>query len=244
VIDQQARKAEYGIGGGIVWDSTDGDEYAEALLKARILTEAVPSFSLLETILWTPEDGFFLRDKHLERLLDSASYFDIPASRKTIEAQLDRVSFAYIQPQRVRLLVAQNGSITISSTPLAREKKNIRVTLADTPVNSNDIFLFHKTTRREVYEDARAKQPDCDDVLLFNERGELTEFTIGNLVLELDGELVTPPLLCGVLPGTFRDYLLETGKIVERAVPLHRLKECGKIYRVNSVRKWETVRIQ
>jgi para-aminobenzoate synthetase/4-amino-4-deoxychorismate lyase len=60
-------------------------------------------------------------------------------------------------------------------------------------------------------------------------------------VFELDGELITPPVACGLLAGTFRAELLETGKVTEHVIPLHRLKECTKIYRVNSVRKWEEV---
>jgi para-aminobenzoate synthetase/4-amino-4-deoxychorismate lyase len=124
---------------------------------------------------------------------------------------------------------------------MVREEKPVRAALAGQPVLSSDIFLFHKTTHREIYDKARAGHSACDDVLLHNERGELTEFKIGSLVVELDGELVTPPVECGLLPGTFRAHLIETGQVMERVVPLHRLKECTKIYRVNSVRQWEEV---
>ena len=241
LIDCQERKAEYGIGGGIVWDSTSPDEYAEALLKARILTEGSPSFSLLETMLWTPGGGFQFQNRHMDRLLDSAAYFGFPVSRAAIQEELERLTRVLDQPHRVRLLLDHKGKIEIISAPFSFESKPVRAALARGPVNSNEIFLFHKTTRREAYDLARAERPGYDDVLLHNERGELTEFTIGNLVVELDGELVTPPVICGLLAGTFRAELLETDKVVERVIPLHRLKECAKIYRVNSVRKWEEV---
>ena len=244
VIDRQVQQAEYGVGGGIVWDSTKTDEYAEALLKARILSEEPPQFSLLETLLWTPEEGFFLQDRHIERVLDSAEYFDFPASKMEIEKRLERVSTILDQPHRVRLLLDRAGEIEITSAAVSFNQEPIRAALANVPVNSGDIFLFHKTTRREVYDRARDGHPDCGDVLLYNERGELTEFTIGNLVVELDGELVTPPVSCGLLAGTFRAELLKTGHVTERIIPLQRLKECAKIYRVNSVRKWEEVIIQ
>jgi len=80
-----------------------------------------------------------------------------------------------------------------------------------------------------------------DDVLLFNENGELTEFTIGNLVAEIDGELFTPPISCGLLAGTFRSHLLEMGKIRERVIRKDELGKCSKIFLVNSVRKWVDV---
>jgi para-aminobenzoate synthetase/4-amino-4-deoxychorismate lyase len=143
----------------------------------------------------------------------------------------------------IRLLLARDGSTDIQALPLPPLKETIEVHLARTAIDSQNVFLFHKTTRRDAYETARSSHPACDDVLLYNERGELTEFTIGNLVVEIDGKLVTPPVDCGLLPGTFRAYLLETGQVVEKVIPLRQLEDCTKIYRVNSVRTWQSVRL-
>jgi para-aminobenzoate synthetase/4-amino-4-deoxychorismate lyase len=254
LIDRENQSAEYGVGGGIVWDSTSTDEYAEALLKARVLTESAPQFSLLETMLWTPEEGFFLREKHIDRLLDSAEYFDFPILRRSgvtppllskeiIETYLDEISSQFTSPQRVRLLLDKNGKLSHEGKPFQKPDNQppMKVCLAKEPVNSGNIFLFHKTTHREVYGTARKYFPDCDDVLLYNEHGELTEFTIGNLVVEMDSKLYTPPISCGVLAGTFRAYLLETGQVDERVIRVGELKDCTKIFLVNSVRKWQQV---
>ncbi|HJS17894.1 MAG TPA: aminotransferase class IV, partial [Anaerolineales bacterium] len=220
------------------------DEYDEALLKARVLTESPPQFLLLETLLWELKGGFFLKRQHIERLMDSALYFDFPVSRSMIDEKLSRIEKSFSQPQRVRLLLDREGSLEIQSTTIAMEEKTIHAGLTDKPIDSNDIFLFHKTTCREVYDTARSAHPECDDVLLYNKRGELTEFTIGNLVAELNGELVTPPVECGLLPGTFRSYLLESGQVSEKILSIQQLKNCSKIYRINSLRKWEPVHIQ
>ena len=244
LIDRLKRNAEYGIGGGIVWDSTSADEYSEALLKARVLTEPFPVFSLLETMLWTPEEGFFLQEKHIERLLDSANYFGFMIARPDVEQRLHLESLSFAGPQRVRLLVDRNGRIEITAVPISLDEKTVRVALADKQVDSSNQFLYHKTTHRNVYDQVRKHQPDFDDVLLYNERNEVTEFTIGNLVVELDGKLITPPAKCGLLPGTFRAHLLESHQVVERIIPILRLKDCSKIYRINSVRRWETVHLQ
>ncbi len=243
LIDRDLQKAEYGIGGGIVWDSTSADEYAEALLKGRVLTESHPEFSLFETILWTPDEGFFLRERHVDRLLDSADYFDFSVSRDIVERQLSEIAASFVSPQRVRLLLDKTGRIIIESTTFQSTEKSIRVHLAKNPIDSNDVFLFHKTTQRKVYKNACADFPDYDDVLLYNERGELTEFTIGNLVVELDGQFITPPIACGLLAGTFRAHLVETGQVVERVVSVQQVKECSQIFRINSVRKWERVHV-
>jgi len=241
LIDRELQCAEYGVGGGIVWDSMSADEYLEALLKAQVLNESEPEFSLFETMLWTADDGFFLKEKHIDRLLDSADYFDFAASRSLIDQHLKDIAAKFSLPQRVRLSLDRTGALRSESTLFQPARGRITARLALEPIDSGDVFLFHKTTEREVYENARKGFPDRDDVLLFNENHELTEFTIGNLVVELDGQLVTPPVECGLLPGTFRAHLLETGQVVERIVPVERLRNCTKVFRVNSVRNWERV---
>ena len=243
LIDREAQNAEYGTGGGIVWDSSNTDEYAEALLKARILTEQMPTFSLLETMLWTPEEGFFLRQKHIARLLDSAGYFDFPVSKEIIEAYFDKISSQFTSPQRVRVLLDKNSNISFESKSLqpAENDPPLNAGLAKAPIDSGKLFLYHKTTQREIYEYARKGLPEYDDVLLFNERNELTEFTIGNLIIEMNGKLFTPPLACGLLAGTFRAHLLDTHQVKERVVRVEELKDCTKFFLVNAVRKWQRV---
>ena len=264
LIDRETQIAEYGVGGGIVWDSTSADEYAEALLKARVLTEEPPQFSLLETMLWTPEEGFFLREKHIARLLDSAEYFDFPIKpwwsssgafsatyrdhtepKEILETYLDDISTKFASPQRVRVLLDKNGNSCYESKPFkpTENPPPLRVCLAKEPIVSSNIFLFHKTTHRDMYDSALREHDNYDDVLLYNERNELTEFTIGNLVVELDGKLYTPPISCGLLAGTFRAYLLESGQVEERIVRSDELGNCSKLYLVNSVRKWQEVKI-
>jgi para-aminobenzoate synthetase/4-amino-4-deoxychorismate lyase len=245
LIDRKNQRAEYGVGGGIVWDSTCADEYAEALLKARVLIEQSVPFSLLETMLWTPVDGFFLCAKHVARLLDSASYFDVPLTKEKLEGYLEQVSSSLDSSHRVRIFLDRAGQLTSDMIPFVPEadSKILNVRLANEPVDSNDIFLFHKTTRRAVHESAQAECEECDDVLLYNEAGELTEFTIGNLVVEWNGQLLTPPIECGVLPGTFRAHLMETGQVAERTIRVEQLKDCTKLFRINSIRKWQSVNL-
>jgi para-aminobenzoate synthetase/4-amino-4-deoxychorismate lyase len=246
LLEKASGQAEYGIGGGIVWDSTCADEYDEALLKARVLTERRPTFSLLETLRWTVEDGYFLLAEHLQRLADSATYFGFPCDQAQITTYLaDAARSLPASPQRLRLLLDREGNLSHQVWPLEQEpgQPPVRVRLAAAPVNTRDIFLFHKTTWREVYEKARQSQPDCDDVILYNEQAELTETSIANLVCELDGELVTPPVSCGLLPGIFRAHLLATGQIHERVVNLTDLPRCAHIFRINSVRGWQSLQV-
>jgi para-aminobenzoate synthetase / 4-amino-4-deoxychorismate lyase len=242
LIDKESGQAEYGIGGGIVWDSTSKNEYAEAILKSRVLTQRHPTFSLLETMRWTAGEGFFLLEDHLQRLSDSAEYFGFPYDREKVVSFLKSLHPNLSGPAaRLRLLLDKQGLLSQQNYTLDIEPPNLplRVRIAHDPVNSNNIFLFHKTTNRDVYENARLHQSDCDDVLLFNEHDELTETSISNLIFELNGKLVTPPTRCGLLSGTFRSHLLKQGKIRERIVKLADLPNCTQIFLINSVRGWQ-----
>ena len=248
LIDRESHSAEYGVGGGIVWDSASADEYAEALLKARVLTEERPQFSLLETMLWNPEEGFFLREKHTARLLDSAGYFGFSVSKEKVEKLLDQISSGLSVPMRIRLLVDRMGEIVVEKLPFQAIVNPLRVMLAKHPVRSDDVFLYHKTTHRFMYEQAlrsvgATNHDRYNDVILYNERGELTEFSIGNLIVELDGRLVTPPVSCGLLAGTFRAHLVESCQVAERIVHVEELKNCTKVFLINSVRKWQSVEV-
>ena len=251
LIDQEAGRLEYGVGGGIVWDSDSEAEYEETLTKARVLTQPRPEFQLLETMLWEPENGVFLLDEHMQRLGKSAAYFDVPLDQYAVAHALEeKIHTCAGVNSKVRLLVSRDGSFEVQAIPQERDEGIAStIALAKGPVDSQDVFLFHKTTHREVYEMAKAgfssfakataDKPDCDDVILWNERGEVTESTIANVVIRKDGKLVTPPVECGLLAGTFRRYLLEAGEIEEGIISVDDLKAADEVFLVNSVRRWQ-----
>ena len=247
VLDRNTGKMEYGIGGGVVWDSDADAEYEEALSKARILASlnSVPQrscFQCLETMLW--EDGeIFLLERHLKRLAETAEYFDFQFNSEDVAEYLRDLWFDY--SARIRLLLSKDGSFETQIFQIKRDESVASMlAIAKEPVDSKDLFLYHKTTNRMVYENAKADFPDADDVLLFNERGEVTESCIANVVVEFDGRRVTPPVSCGLLAGTFRNELLEAGEIEERVVLLDDLKRADAVWLINSVRKWRPVLIE
>jgi branched-subunit amino acid aminotransferase/4-amino-4-deoxychorismate lyase len=113
-----------------------------------------------------------------------------------------------------------------------------RVALAREPVDPREVFLYHKTTHRQVYERMRGAHPDCDDVILWNTRGEITESTLANVVVRLEGRLYTPPVECGLLAGVYREHLLRRGLLRERVLTLDDLRRAEAVYLINSVRGW------
>jgi para-aminobenzoate synthetase/4-amino-4-deoxychorismate lyase len=239
----QNGKAEYGIGGGIVWDSDADAEYDEALSKARILTRRFPDFQLLETMLYEPGQGIFLLERHLKRLTGSAEYFGFEMNSESICDHLRQLNFD--EPKRLRFLLGKDGvfKVEAASCRLQRLEASATLATAKKPVDSGDVFLYHKTTNRTVYEKAKADFPEADDVLLYNERGEVTESCIANVVVELDGRKVTPPVSCGLLAGTFRDELIAKGEIEERIITRADLKRAKAVWLINSVRKWRRAQL-
>jgi para-aminobenzoate synthetase / 4-amino-4-deoxychorismate lyase len=242
LIDHQTGSATYGVGGGITWDSTPEGEYHEVLAKAKLLETEREEFQLLESILL--EDGaYFLLEEHLNRLEGSANYFRFPFNLQEITDTLEE--FANVNHTgkcKVRFLLAANGEITIEGQDITLEHSGLKVKLAEGSVDKNNLFLYHKTTNRKVYSSFQMKKPSSIfDILLWNEDGEITEFTNGNVVLELDGVLWTPPVQSGLLAGTFRERLLQSGDIQEKVLTLLDLKKSTKIWFINSVRKWVEV---
>jgi len=241
VVDTHQGTARYNVGGGITWDSTAGAEYEECRVKAAILTRNRPDFELLETLLY--DNGYFLLERHLKRLKESGEYFGFDLDIDSVRAELTRAASAFGPiPERVRLLANREGRLRIEHTPLA-PLGSVCLGLAVKPVDERDVFLYHKTTHRSIYEDAKASRPDCSDVLLWNDRGEITETSIANIALLIDGEWLTPPLSSGLLAGVMRAELLETGRLGEAILLKADLARATSVAIFNSVRKWVEVHV-
>lgn len=244
VVDRLTGTGEIGLGSGITWDSDPLREYEECLAKGRFVQLRLPEFRLIETLL--VEDGqYILLDRHLKRLRESARYFGFNIDLQYIQEVLQKRGASLKGPHKVRLLLSRNGmfSITDEAIPPASGNGTANIAYADKAVHSSDPFLYHKTENRGSYSFELAKRPDCADVVFVNERGEVTEGANNNIVALLNGELVTPPVACGLLPGTFREELLESGTIMERVMTRDELERAEEIYLINSVRRWRKVRL-
>ena len=243
-VDKKAGLAEYGIGSGIVWDSDTTDEYDECLIKGAVLTQPPPAFSLLETLLWTKRSGYFLLEEHVRRLANSAAYFGFRINTREIEQRLVGEARSFDSARvRVRLLVDENGGVGIEHAPLVSRRRVWHVALANQPVDPANRFLYHKTTDRRVYEEARANFPEHDDVILWNAAGEVTESSIANVVVRRGNRLITPPVDCGLLPGIYRKHLIEKGRVREGRVTIDDLARADAIFLINSVRGWIPCRL-
>ena len=200
-------------------------------------------FKLMEALLWQPEKGYFLFDEHMERLKRSSDYFGFIFDEIIIRNRLEKET-AKLQNHavKVRLFLDRTGNIMVEIQSLSGIRSDkLKLGFAKDPVVSENHFLLHKTTERSTYEKAKASRPACDDVILWNKKGEVTETCRANIVIENMGKLITPPVECGLLPGTFRQHLLRIGKIKEETIRKSDFVNAERIYTINSVRRWMDV---
>ncbi|MBU0944372.1 MAG: aminodeoxychorismate synthase component I [Proteobacteria bacterium] len=254
-------KGEMGIGSGIVYDSDPEQEWAECLLKGHFLTQPLPDFYLIETLLWQAGQGYWLLEEHLERLQGSALFFCFSYDREKILACLNDLSEKIgEQCARIRLTLFKDGTMQSTSQPcdpprhrslpdrVAEEHDDLPcISLSAKKVDSSSPWYFHKTSRRDLFQEefARTRERGLFDVCFLNEREELTEGCISNLILSLDGKFVTPPIASGLLAGTMRKRLLQEsqGRLQEQVVTREDLYRADGLFCSNSVRGVVQVRL-
>ncbi len=236
-------QGEMGVGSGVVYDSVAASEYEECLLKAKFFAAAQEPFGLIETLRLDKGKGYVLLDRHLERLEASARYFGIPFNKDPIMWGLqDLEKRQQDAHSRVRLVILPDGDVRVEIEALAAEtlNKTMRFIIAPSPINRNNVHLYHKTTQRAFLDEPlkRAKQQhDCDEVVFVNEAGELTQGSYMNLFLEQeDGSYVTPPVSAGLLPGTFRAEFMAENRVIEKTLFPDDLETAKQVYLGNSVR--------
>ena len=239
-IDRPRQQVIAGVGGGITWDSSAAAEYDECLAKARFLSRpVVGAFDLLETMRWEPGIGVWLAERHWHRMSASARYFGYPFDAEAITSAVAAAVVDRQDPARLRLTLAADGTIQVVLADLSLQNEDWSAALSPIRVNSDDPFLYHKTTNRRAYDEAQAAvDAQIDEAVLLNEREEVTETIRGNLVAVVGGRRITPPRDVGLLPGTYRAELLEAGEIEEGVLTVDDLLAATALYCVNSVRRW------
>ncbi|MGB5533264.1 MAG: aminotransferase class IV, partial [Acidimicrobiia bacterium] len=211
-----------------------------------------PEISLYETVRWEDDHGFWWLDRHLERLAGSAAYFgfayDEAAVRETLERGVEGVRGAH----GVRLEVDRLGNTIVVVDPEALDSARwwphpgrdyMECSINTKAISSQSIYRFHKTTARRPYRDRREMHEGVDEVLLVNERGELTEATRRNVAVSFGGVWVTPPLASGCLPGILRQILIDEGELTEEVVMVDDVGSADALALLSSIYGWQPARL-
>lgn len=226
--------AEYGVGSGIVWDSRCDSEWEECLLKTSALERVSPPWELLETMRYEPERGIALEEQHLDRMANSARDLGIGFSREGARAWLAERTSSLAEPTRLRLRLGRDGKTSLDLLPLKPTPTAMTAAWAGSPVASQDRAMRHKSTYRSAYS-KRLAEVATDEVLLWNERGEATEFANGSLIAERGGERVTPPVDSGCLPGTYVAWRVAVGDVTPCPLKREDVASASRLWFANSV---------
>jgi para-aminobenzoate synthetase/4-amino-4-deoxychorismate lyase len=242
-------RGEMGVGSGIVYDSVASDEYSECIVKAHFLTNASADFDILEAILW--DNGYQSLDKHLQRIADSANYFQYPYDQTSIHSVLTQLSTNLVAGHRykIRLKLSRTGQWYSEAIELQEEQHISEqiVVLSSERTDSQNRMYYHKTTHRALYDRAShfALENNYADVIFLNEKGEVTEGATNNVFIQCNGSLLTPPLSCGLLNGIYRQHMLaENPQVQEVVLHLDDLLEAEEIYICNAIRGLRQVKLK
>lgn len=240
VIDPATSSFVYGAGAGITWSSDPLAEDHEVEAKTRILTSARPAQSLFET-LRLDEDGLRNASLHVERLTASAHWFGFAnVAPDDIRGRLEALEPPTCsRVVRVRVVLDTQGDVAITQESLnPAPPGSVRLAIDDVTTLSTDVLCCHKTTKRGHYDQARARHPHVDDVILVNERGHVIETTIANLAIHADGRWWCPPLDDGGLAGIARHVALERNVLAERSFTTDEIRAGARIAVLNDLRGW------
>ena len=231
-LQMQGTKAIYGVGGGITWDSKWEGEYQETKQKSAVLYRQEPRFELLTTGRIHKGELTFL-EQHLTRLREASRYFAYPYNEPKLLNELQE-ELAHVDPSldyRCRIALQKNGTIQLTITELTDLPASyLQAQLTEQKLDLATPFTYFKTSQRNHLATNHREQ------IFYLPDGSLLETTIGNLILEIEGKLYTPPAHLPLLDGIYRCHLLETQQVEEKLLTLNDLKNADRIYACNALR--------
>lgn len=239
-INPSNMNSELGIGSGVVWDSDPELEYEEVLLKSNFLTQSTKYFELFETMLL--EDGvIFLFENHLYRLKDASQYFLFNYDEKFVRSELSSHIYSLDKNKlyKIRLSLSKWGNITITNEIISPNSETVDLKISDKKIDSHNKYQFFKTTNRELYErELRVgRKNGFFETIFFNEKEQLAEGCITNILVEFNNATITPPINAGILNGCYRQFMLDNKSIQEQHINIQQLINSKRIILINSVRK-------
>ena len=250
VLDTNKKKAEMGIGSGIVYDSKAKNEFQECLLKADFTKKTPSDFELIETMLVKKNRKIYLLAAHLKRLKKSLKYFNFCYNESVIKNKLQKYlkKLNNSKIYKLRLLLSKDGSLIISHSPIKESHhKDLKVVISNKRSNSDNIFLYHKTTNRSFYDNEykKALEKGLTEVIFLNERGQVAEGAISNIIIKKNSCYYTPPAGCGLLSGVYRQHLINKKNfpLKEKVLCKQDLLRANKIFICNSVRGLREVKL-
>lgn len=184
-----------------------------------------------------------LLDKHYERLWRALQFLHLAYSPEEIKEQAEA---ALAKPEmksgRKVLKITVSGKNIVVNTrdntySLEDYERGFRTAYSAVRRNETSPFTYHKTLNYGdcLFEKRRAKEEGIDEPLFLNGKGEICEGATANIFFVKGGEIITPPVSCGMLPGIMRDYMIERYPVREEIILPSDIEGCGEMFLTNSL---------
>ncbi|MFM1965874.1 MAG: hypothetical protein RL134_1599 [Actinomycetota bacterium] len=214
---------------------------------------------VFETLKVTDGAAFALT-RHVDRLERSAAAMGLPtperaqvvtAVRETVEANapllgdLARLRITYTAGDAP--LGSDRGetapTLVVAVSTMKPWPDSAAVITVPWPRNERSPLAGVKSTSyaENVLALSRAHEHGAAEALMPDTQGRLCEGTGSNVFIVLDGQLMTPTLATGCLPGVTRDLVLEWSDGVEVDVPLAALEDAEEVFITSSTRDVQPV---
>lgn len=237
-LSVSAGAGELGVGGAVVSDSDVDGEYGECRLKACFYERARRPLALIETLPYV-RGAWPRRARHLQRMQQSAQALGIPFDLAQTVAALDQaLPPDHMVDQRVKLLLHEDGRLVIELQPMPMSVPRLDFIVSQQRVPAVDPLSRHKTDWRDHYTQALAEAhtSGAQEAVLLNACDEVSEGTYTNVFIERAGQLFTPSLTSGALPGCLRAELIDAGRCAEAILKLDDLAKADRVFLGNSLR--------
>lgn len=204
-------------------ESAQNTAHAVATIAPNTFDFALTHYSTLTfhhvDSMWHKADTFF-------KALQEYAQVQIPQT-------LNDTSDKYI----LKISLSHKGILKCDIAPFVLHKTN-KLRLSKKAINKHDTLIYHKTTFRTHFAKATKaiESKKVFDMIFTNTKGFITEGSRSNIVCEINGRFYTPPTRCGLLGGTLRKVLLDSGCIIEKKLRIKDIKNAHRIFCINAVR--------
>ncbi len=212
---------------------------------------------IFETIL-VENGAIFAKKRHQARLVAAAKKLAIKSSwlevskDSTMDSAMDSamdsgldlaVKWLGGQTGQIRVSLLSSGDCLIASRTHEIPESALRVTLYPYPKNQDSILAGVKTLSygENAHSLRYAQENGFDDVLFLNQRGEVSESALANLLLFDGSRWWTPPLSSGALPGVTRELLIAHFEVGERTLSQRDLVEMKAMALTSSLRDIQAI---
>jgi len=201
--------------------------YEEANLDTAGWPSGAGVFETIKTVAGNP----WALSRHMRRALNTARRSDQPfPTEELIRAAVSEIiSTNPFAIGRLRLLFGNDGSLCATHQEYIELEQSAKLGIFRLVEKHLGIVEKRYPYIANLHLLDKAKQAGFDDFILVNSDGFITETAIANLVFQVGGDWITPPLNDGVLPGVMRALLIEKVGVNVRQIPADKLDkiECG-----------------